>query len=87
MPGFRQNEFFEFNFDPGKAEAAASDVGEVGGKPLEKLAGDAAGFGLEHLAKGVIVDGFAQIVAGGGLLTGFRFFCSEPRWRPWRSAG
>ena len=66
MPGFRQNEFFEFNFDPGKAEAAASDVGEVGGKPLEKLAGDAAGFGLKNFAKGVVVDGFAQIVPGGG---------------------
>ena len=64
--GFRQDEFFELDFDPGKAEAAAGGPGKIRGEPFEQFAGDAAGFGLEHLAKGVIVDGFAQIVPGGG---------------------
>ena len=33
MPGFRQNEFFEPDFDPGKAEAAAGGPGKIRGEP------------------------------------------------------
>ena len=66
MPGFRQNEFFELDFDPGKAEAAAGGPGKIRGEPFQQFAGDAAGFGLQNLAERVVIDGFAQIVPGGG---------------------
>ena len=66
MPGFRKDELFEFDFDPRNSEAAAGDPGQIRGKPFQQLSRNPAGLGPEHLAEGVIVDGFAQIVAGGG---------------------
>ena len=54
VPGFRQDEFFELDFDPGKAEAAAGGPGKIRGEPFEQFAGDAAGFGLKNFAEGVL---------------------------------
>ena len=42
VPGFRQDEFFELDFDPGKAEAAAGGESKIRGKPFQQFAGDAA---------------------------------------------
>jgi len=66
VAGLGENEFLQFQFNPGKVEAAASGPGEVGGEPLEQLAGDATGLGLKNLAERVVVDGFSQIVLPGG---------------------
>ena len=67
MPGFRQDEFFEFDFDPRKAKPAAGGPGEIRGEAFQEFAGGAAGFDLEDLTEGVIVDGFAEVVPIGGL--------------------
>ena len=66
MAGLRQDELFELDFDPGKPEASAGDPGQIRGEPFEQFAGDAAGFGLKDFTEGVVIDGFAQIVPGGG---------------------
>ena len=50
----------------GKAEAAAGGPGKIRGEPFEQLAGDAAGLGLKDFTEGVVIDGFSQIVPGGG---------------------
>ena len=66
MAGLRQDELFELDFDPGKPEASAGDPGQIRGEAFQQFARDTTGLRAEDLAESVVVDGFAQIVAGGG---------------------
>ena len=66
MAGLGEDEFLQFQLNPGKAEVAAGGPGQVGGKAFEQLAGSPTGLGLEDFTEGVVIDGFPQIVPGGG---------------------
>lgn len=65
MSGFRENELFEFDFDPGKTEAADGRTGEIRGEAFQQFAGSSTGLGPKQVAKGMVIDSFLQIVPGG----------------------
>ena len=66
MPCFRENELFQLQFDPGKSKAAASRAGEIRGQAFQEFSWGSTGFGPEQIGEGMVVDGFSQIVPGGG---------------------
>ena len=65
MSGFRENELFEFDFDPGKTEAADGRTGEIRGEAFQQFAGSSMGLSPKQVAEGMVIHGFVQIVPGG----------------------
>ena len=65
MPGFGEDEFFQFQFDPGKPERPAGGTGQIGGEAFQKFSWNPASFGRKNPAQGVVVDSFTEVVRGG----------------------
>ena len=66
MAGFRDDEFFDFDFDPRGGEVLEGGRGEIGGKGFDQFALFGLGSLAEELAEVKVVEGMLDVICLSG---------------------